>query len=187
MRYGTYRYRTFSEIFTEAGVFLDLWTESNYPKIIPEADNEYGADMTTIYYMLLATYANSPIASLDETQFVNQLFLTIFQYGPTWAKRLELQNKLRALTDEELVRGGKAFYNHAMNPSTAPVNDSTEALPKIDSQNVTSYIRNTMEGYDNLMGLLDDSITTDFLDKFKPLFNSWVMPDAPVCYCEEDE
>lgn len=187
MRYGVYRYRTFSEIFTELGVFLDIWTESSYPKIIPEADNEYGADMTTIYYMLLARFANSPIASCDETQFVNRLFLTIFQYAPTWAKRLELQGKLRSLSEDELLKGGKAFYNHALNPSTAPVNDSTEALPKIDDQNVTSYIKSKMEGYSILASLLETDVTKEFLDRFEVLFNPLVMPDFEVCYCEEDE
>ena len=187
MRYGVYRYRTFSEIFTEVGVFLDIWTESSYPKIIPEADNEYGADMTTIYYMLLARYANSPIASCDETQFVNRLFLTIFQYAPTWSKRLELQGKLRSLSDDELLKGGKAFYNHANNPSTAPVNDSTEALPKIDDQNVTSYLKSKMEGYSILASLLETDVTKEFLDRFEVLFNPLVMPDYEVCYCEEDE
>lgn len=186
MRYGIYRYRTFSEIFTELGVFLDLWTESKYPKILPEADSEYGADMTTIYYMLLARYANSPIASCDETQFVNRLFLTVFQYGPTWAKRLELQGKLRSLSEPELLKGGQAFYNHANNPSTAPVNDSTEALPKIDSQNVTSYVKSKMEGYSILASLLETDVTKEFLDKFEVLFNPLVMPDFEICYCEEE-
>ena len=185
MRYGTYRYRKFNEIFTELGVFLDLWTESSYPKILPSANNEYGADITTIYYMLLARYANSPIASCDETQFVNRLFLTIFQYGPTWAKRLELQGKLRNLSDDELLKGGKAFYNHANNPSTAPVNDSTEALPKIDDQNVTSYLKSKMEGYSILASLLETDVTKEFLDKFEVLFNPLVMPDYELHYIEE--
>lgn len=186
MRYGIYRYRTFSEIFTELGVFLDIWTESSYPKIIPESDNEYGADITTIYYMLLARYANSPIASCDETQFVNRLFLTIFQYAPTWAKRLELQAKLRGLSEDELLKGGKAFYNHANNPSTSPVNDSTEALRKIDDQNVTSYIKSKMEGYSILASLLETDVTKEFLDRFEILFNPLVMPDSEVLYCGEE-
>lgn len=187
MRYGTYRFRTFSEIFTEKAVFLELWNEAEYPKLLPEAENEYGADITTLYYMLLARYANSPIAYLDETQFVNDLFSIVFQYGPGWAKKLEVQSKLRALTDADLIKGGKAFYNHALNPSTAPVNDSTEALPKIDSQNVTSYVKTAMEGYSNLVALLDDDVTREFLDRFERLFNPWVMPEYSVCYCEEDE
>lgn len=186
MRYGTYRYRTFVEIFDNVNTFIDLYNESPIPKVLPVDQSEIGADITTIYYMLFARYANSPIASASEEQFVTKLFLTIFQYAPTWAKRLELQHKLRSLSDEDLLKGGKAFYNHAYNPSTAPVNDSTEALPKIDDQNVTSYLKSKMEGYSILASLLETDVTREFLDQFSVLFNPLVMPDYEVCYCEED-
>lgn len=187
MRYGTYRYRTFIEIFKDVDDFIELYNESKLPKVLPVSQSEIGADITTIYYMLFARYANSPIASASEEQFVTRLFLTIFQYAPTWAKRLELQNKLRNLTEDELLKGGKAFYNHANNPSTAPVNDSTEALPKIDDQNVTSYLKSKMEGYSILASLLETDVTREFLDQFSVLFNQLVMPDYPICYDTEEE
>ena len=185
MRYGTYRYRTFVEIFDNVNTFIELYNESPIPKVLPVAQSEIGADVTTLYYMLFARYANSPIASASEEQFVTKLFLTIFQYAPTWAKRLELQHKLRSLSDEDLLKGGKAFYNHANNPSTAPVNDSTEALPKIDDQNVTSYLKSKMEGYSILSTLLETDVTREFLDQFSDLFNKLVMPDYDVHYIDE--
>lgn len=188
MRYGTFRYRTFSQIMPSKEDFLSLWNESAYPKVLEESGNEYGADMTTIYYMLLSRYAHSPIASLDETQFVNKMFLLIFQHGKTLARKLEVQAKLKALTEEQLVKGGKAFYNHAMNPSTAPVTDTIEALGKIDSQNVTSYVKSVMEGYEQLLALIDDSVVDEFLSRFEVLFNPLVMPDYDLHYIvEEDE
>lgn len=187
MRYGTFRYRKFNEIFTNVNDFIEVYNDSNIPKVLPVEGSEYGADVTTLYYMLYARYANSPIASSDETQFVARLLLTIFQYAPTWSKRLELQNKLRNLTDEDLLKGGKAFYNHALNPSTAPVNDTTEALPKIDDQSVTSYLKSKMEGYSILASLLETDVTREFLDQFEVLFNPLVMPDNPICYCNEVE
>lgn len=186
MRYGTYRYRTYSEIFETVNDFIEQYNISTFPKILDVAGSEIGADITTIYYMLFARYANSPIASASEEQFVSRLFLTIFQYAPTWKKRLELQDKLRNLTEDEILKGGKAFYNHANNPSTAPVNDSTEALKKIDDQNVTSYLKSKMEGYSILTSLLETDVTREFLDQFSVLFNPLVMPDYEVCYCEED-
>lgn len=186
MRYGVYRYRKFNEIFETVDNFLELYNENGMPKLLPEANNEYGGDMTTIYYMLLARYGNSPIASSDESQFVNALFLRIFQYAPTWAKKLEVQGRLRALTEEEIKHGAKAIYNHASNPSTAPVTTSTETLGKIDSQSVTSYVKTTMEGYAVLTDLLRTDVTEAFLNRFSSLFNPFVMPDAEAIYCEEE-
>lgn len=187
MRYGVFRYRKFNEIFTNVNDFIEVYNDSPITKVLPIAGNDYGADATTLYYMLFARYANSPIASSSEEQFVARLMLTIFQYAPTWAKRLEVQNKLRALTDEDLLKGGKAFYNHALNPSTAPVNDTTEALPKIDDQSVTSYLKSKMEGYSMLATLLETDVTREFLDQFEVLFNPLVMPDRPICYCDTEE
>lgn len=185
MRYGVYRYRKFNEIFETVDDFLELYNDNGMPKILPVANNQYGGDITTIYHMLLARYGNSPIASSDESQFVNALFLRIFQYAPAWAKKLEVQGRLRALTEEELKAGGKAIYNHAENPSTGPVATSTQTLNKIDSQNVTSYLKTTMEGYAVLTDLLRTDVTEAFLDRFSSLFNPFAMPDAEVLYCEE--
>lgn len=187
MRYGVFRYRKFIEIFETVDDFLTVYNASPIPKVLPEAGNENGADATTLYYMLYARYANSPIASSSEEQFVARLMLTIFQYAPTWAKRLELQNKLRSLSDADLMKGGKAFYNHATNPSTLPPTDSTTALNKIDDQNVTSYLKSKMEGYSMLATLLETDVTREFLDQFEVLFNPLVMPDRPICYCDTEE
>lgn len=187
MRYGTYRYRTYSEIFENVNDFIEQYNMSAFPKVLDVSSNKLGADISTIYYMLFARYGQSPIASCSEEQFVSRLFLTIFQYAPTWKRKLELQDDLRNLTEEDLLKGGKAFYNHANNPSTAPVNDSTEALDKIDSQNVTSYLKSKMEGYSILASLLEIDVTKEFLDQFSILFNPLVMPDYELHYCEEDE
>lgn len=185
MRYGTYRYRTYSEIFSTLEDFLEVWDTSPMPKVLERSGDEFGADMTTLYYMLYARYAGSPIASSSEEQFVLKLFMTISQYGGEWKKKLELQGKLRALTDDELAKGSLAYYNHALNPSTAPINDSTEALPKIDSQNVTAYKKTKMEAISEQWSLLNSDQTKLFLDKFESLFNPLAMPDYDLHYIEE--
>lgn len=193
MRYGVYRYRTFSEIIPTLDDFVKMYKgeheeyprANKYPQTLPASGDIYGADATTVYYLLLSRFSESPIASLSEEMFINKLFATIFEHGGVWKKKLEMQNKLLNLSDDEIIKGGKAFYNHANNPSTAPVNDSTQALPKIDDQNVTSYIKSKMEGYSILTELLDSNVTREFIDKFKPLFNTLVMPDYELHYIEE--
>lgn len=61
---------------------------------------------TTLYYLLYARYGNTPIANYDEQQFKYKVFSVIFQYGPTWEKRLSVQGILRNLQLSDLVDDG---------------------------------------------------------------------------------
>lgn len=181
--YGGYRTRTFTEIFAE---------EENGPATYEYfasvlADTPFAAklaevDMELLFYMLYARYGNSHIAFSDENQFIFSLFSIAFQYGPTWSKRLHIQEQLRAIKDEDLVLGGHAIYNHAYNPSTEP---STEVLDYINEQNTTNYKKSKMEGYANLMALLDVDVSEEFLDKFRKLFIKVLAPDRPLLYTTE--
>lgn len=145
---------------------------------------------TTLYWLLLAEFANSTIANADENQFKNRLFATIFRYGPTWEKRLEVQDKIRALTDEEIARGAKQIINKAEHPGTEPSTSSLEELTFIHEQNVVNYKRDKLTGYSNLIALLETDVTAAFIDRFRPLFLKCVAPQHPVLYrneIEEDE
>ena len=77
--------------------------------------------ITKLFYLLYAKFGNSPIANLDETQFKYKLFSTVFMYGPAWEKRLDIQSKLRAISDADLVKGAKVIYNHAFRNTMIPL------------------------------------------------------------------
>ena len=62
------------------------------------------SELTMIYYLLYSRYGNNPYAADDLYRFKYNLFSTIFMYAPTWLKRLDIQNKLRNLTDDELEK-----------------------------------------------------------------------------------
>lgn len=115
----------------------------------PETGN-YDDDVTLLYYLLYARYGNNPIANRDVNQFKYKAFSIIFQYGPTWEKRLDIQKKLRELTAEELATGSKAIYNTALNPSTAPSTQATDELNYINQQNTTNYKKSKMDAYAQL-------------------------------------
>lgn len=181
--YGGYRTRTFAEIFAEdeeTGAtytyFKSVLDETPFAAKLADVDTEL------LFYMLYARYGNSHIAFSDENQFIFALFSTAFQYGPTWTKRLHIQEQLRAISDEELVIGGKAIYNHSYNPSTAPSTSTLEELTTINDQNTTNYKKSKMEGYANLMALLDTDVSEEFLTKFKKLFIKVLAPDRPLLY-----
>ena len=107
-------------------------------------------NVSTIFYLLYAKYGNNPIANRDVNQFKYKVFSIIFQYGPTWEKRLDIQTKLRELTADELATGSRAIYNTALNPSTAPSTSSLEELTYINQQNTTNYKKSKMDAYAQL-------------------------------------
>ena len=96
------RHKHFSQFWgNDVDAFLADCKASGIPLKISDDNTK------TLYWLLLAEFANSTIANADENQFKNRLNATIFRYGPTWEKRLEIQEKIRALTDDEIGTGVK--------------------------------------------------------------------------------
>lgn len=174
--YGNFRTRTLSNIFTTLESFKEDYISCGIPVTLSD-DN-----LTTLYYLLYARYGNSNIASSDENQFKYKLFSTIFMYGPAWQKRLDIQQKLVNLSDEEIVKGTTAIYNSALNPSTQPSTQTLEELNYINSQNTTKYKKSKIEGYATLYSLIETDVTEEFISKFKKLFITIVEPELPLWY-----
>lgn len=172
--YGTYRTRTFAEIFPSFEEFQKEYTASKLA-----IDMGEGLSLAQLYYMLYAHYGNSHISYSDEHQFKYYLYTIIFQYGPTAAKERYIQDKLRGLSDEELTLGGEAIYRHAYNPSTEP---SIELLSYVNDQNTTKYQKTQMEGYANLLSLLKRDVLDEFIHKFSRLFIRVAAADHPLLY-----
>lgn len=175
--YGAFRTRTFAQIFPSFEKF-----EEEYSNNKLKIEFNESLSLAQLYYMLYAHYGNSHISYTDETQFKYYLYSIIFQYGPSVIKERYLQDKLRNLSDEQLMIGGKAIYNHSYNPSAAPSTDYLEALPTINDQNTTNYKKSQMEGYAMLMSLLKKDVLDEFIHKFKRLFIKVAAPDYPLLY-----
>ena len=173
--YGNFRNPTFNDVYGDSTTFITAVKESKLSILDDQS-------LTTIYYLLYANYGNSVIASSDIEQFKYKVYSTIYMYGPTWAKRLEIQQKLRNLTEEEIITGSKAIYNHAYNPDTRPSTSTLEELLAINDQSTTNYKRSKLEAYNLLLDLLATDVTRDFIDKFKKLFLTVVEPERPLWY-----
>ena len=180
--YGSFRTRTFSQIWDNVDSFLADWKACGLYVSGLVTD----ANIKVLYYLLYAKYGNSHIASSDENRFKYNLFSIIFQAGPSWEKRLSIQSSLRALTDEQLLTGTKAIYNHAYNPSTEPSTDTPTELSYINEQNVTHHKKGVLDAYQILWDLVKFDVTEEFINKFKRLFLTIVMPEAPLLYEEEE-
>lgn len=173
--YGNFRQLKFTEVWGKYSEFeLDV---NNSPLRV--LDNKH---LEILYYLLYAQYGNSVVASSDIEQFKYKVYSTIYMYGPTWAKRLEVQEKLRNLSEEELTTGAKAIYNHAFNPDTKPSTSTLEELLAINDQNTTKYKKSKLEAYSILIELLKTDVSKEFINKFKKLFLTVVEPELPLWY-----
>lgn len=185
--YGNYRYRKFTQIWDSLDAFLVDYTECDDSiKLMSDAG------VKTLYYLLYGRYGNSTIASSDENQFKYKVFSTMFMYGPTWEKRLEIQKAVRELDLDSIMDGGKAVYNTALNPGQpvaggkgSPTGEGTntlEELTYINQQNTTRYKKSKVDAYGVLTNLLETDVTEEFIEKFKKLFLIVVQPEVPLWY-----
>ena len=193
LKYASGNYaRTFTEIFypedetkTSFDMFKEIFDNSGIPLKITEDS------LRTLFYLLYAAHGSDYIAGVDENQFKYGIQSRVFMYGPSWEKRLEIQDKLRALSLEEgeLFKGSEAIYNSASAPGTAKSNllNDEGKLGYLNGQNTTEYRKSKIEGYASLLSLLETDVTKEFLNKFKDLFQISAEPAYSPYFYEEEE
>lgn len=177
--YGSYRQKRFTDVYERVEDFLADYKDCGIPTTISDSSAQ------TLFYLLYGSYGNDVVASSDINRFKYKLFSIIFQYAPNWEKQLEIQNKLRGLTEEDIRLGSRQIYNTAQNPSTEPSTDTTDELQYINNQNVTKNQRGVLEGYATLLSLLRTDVTQEFLNRFRKLFLTIVQPEEPLLYITE--
>ena len=180
-----YSTKKFTEIYEDYDTFETEYRASGLNLTEITADN-----LEVIYYLLYAKYGNSPIANYDENQFKYKLFGIIWQYGPSWQKRLGIQSIIRSLQEPDILTGSKSIFNHAYNPGeiASEGTSSTTNQPElqyINDQNVTNYTKSKMDAYMQLWDLIDTDVTTEFINRFAKLFKQFVRPGTYL-YEEDD-
>jgi hypothetical protein len=182
MTFKTSQYNTvcFSDIYQDKAELIADFRDSGFPSVVSEES------LGIIYLLLYGRYANNPIANYDINQWKIKLFSIIYQHGPIWEKRLEIQEKLRKLDEKELLRGSKAINNSASNPDTAPGTASLEELAYINNQTTQQIIRSKLDVYMQLWDAIALDITDEFLGKFKSIFKVFVKPESVLLYGDSD-
>ena len=180
--YGNYRTRTLNDIYSK---YSEFEADFNMYKGIGLNPN-FTSQTTpqTIFYLLSGKYGNSHIANSDENQFKLKLFSTIFQFGPTWEKRLDIQSKLRGMNETDILTGSKQINDHAYNPSTEPSgpNVVNGEITSVNEQSKIKYTKSKVDAYASLYAMLETDVTEDFLGRFKRLFLTIVEPEYPLWY-----
>ena len=175
-----YETMTFNDVFQSEEQFInDIGSYKG--QLIDQEHMEF------TYLLLSARYGNSPIANRSVNQFKLKCWAVIFQYGPSWVKKLQIQEQLRSLNVDELREGSKATFNQAMNPEVAPGTGTDEELPYVNAQNVNKYRKGKVEAYAALAEVLRNDVTEEYISRFKPLFKNFVMPEQPLLFVEEGE
>lgn len=177
-----YNTKTFNEIFDNAADFkanYDLYqTAAGQLNLMDETD------CAITWQLLSAKYGNNPIANWSEDQFKLKIWQTMFQYGPTWVKKLDVQQILRGLTAEQIAQGDFSVYNTALAPDSAI---STDPTPYINQQNTSNRTKSPLKAYNELLILLENDVTEEYISKFKKLFLTVLETRDYIYVTEGDE
>lgn len=180
--FGNYWTKKFTDFYSTVDLFKEDYKSNGLPVKLNDTSIE------TLYYLLYARYGNSHIMNFDETQFKYKLFSIIFMYGPTWEKRLEIQDNLRNLTEDEIREGTSTINNFAQATGSSSTNTkTTKNLNGVNNQSRTMYEKDKLSAYNNLIGLLETDVTKEFIDKFKQLFLLVARPQEPLYYISEED
>ena len=136
-----YDTKLMTEVWSQASEFLNDYQNIGIPTTISNQN------ATTLYYLLYARYGNTPIANYDENQWKYKMFSIIFQYGPTWEKRLDIQNTLRGLQISDLVDNGSfhELFSHSASETSSKTgsDNNTRTLNTTEKNTGTSAVANT--------------------------------------------
>ena len=180
-----YNTKKFNEIFPDAASFKDNYDTFQATAGLTNILDD--TDVAITWQLLTAKYGSNPIANWSEDQFKIKVWQIMFQYGPTWVKRNDIQGELRALTADQIKAGEFNIYNTALNPATTPSDNDTTELNYINQQNTSRRQKSVLGAYNELMLLLDTDVTAEYIDRFKKLFMVVVDPANTFIYTTEGE
>lgn len=187
--YIPYKTLTFVELWPSVDEFLADFKSSPFYTTATGYQID-DTQLTLTFYLLFSRYGNSPIANNDVNQAKFKFFATIWQYGPIWQQKLQIQAKLRSLgldSTSPIFQGSRTLYNHAYHDETNPATDSGDYLPYIDDQNVTKYQKSILEGLASLNELLSANETDTYLRNFRKIFKIFVDTEDHTAYVTDDE
>lgn len=173
-------------------IFTDIWEEPS--EMITDFRNSYlnkalftDASLGILFTQLYAKHGSDHIRYSDAEQWKYAVFSIIYNEGMRWQVSRLKQDELEALTEDEILYGGKVVNNATQNPSTSDQDMAdTEGLPTIDVQNASINVMNKVVAFTGYLNSLKD-VTTEFINKFDKLFSVVVTNPGRVMYVTEEE
>ena len=173
---GFPQFYKFEELWESAEAFVNAYHAQSLPQELKDET------ITTLYYLLYGRYGSDCISGTNVHQWEYRFWGMVFQYGPAWEKRLQVQKRVRELSEDDLRDGDLSLNNLAYNPGTEPATTSTEVLQGIAQQNAGIKKRSILGGYSMLESLLATDVSEEFLAHFKDLFKPVLYSGIPYLY-----
>lgn len=179
-----YDTKLFNEIWDDSTEFkADYNTYETGIGNLNKVDDKY---VVLTWQLLASKFANTPIRSASVSQFKLAVFAIMASEAPTWARRLELQNSVRSLTEADLLAGETQINNRAENPDENPTTSTMDELTYINVQTATKQKRSKMQAYALLDSLLQDDLCETYVHRFNSLFKRVLVPAQYIYISEED-
>ena len=176
-----YNKKKLTDIWDSQKAFIEDCKNNDIPLKITEEN------CGVLYSMLYAKFGNSPIANYDVNQFKYKVYATIFKYGGEWERKVYIQDKLRELDENEILKANQTIINHAANPDVAPDTKQTDELAFVSDQNVSKQQLSKLNAYQFYMVALESDYHDEFLKKFEPFFSKFVDSSCEAVYCSDDD
>lgn len=183
-RFPLYNTGTFSQIFPTYASFKSCF------------DNDFGAYakdcipekyLNILYWLLYSRYCNNPTSSYSENVFKSQIVAITWQRGPTWVKKVQVQDSLRSLSEADLITGARTIFNRAVHPENQPGTNTDEELTYLNAQDVSKQRRSKLDAYSYLFDVLKNDVTEEFISAFAKLFSKYVSPTVTRIYENDSE
>ena len=179
-----YNTKTFTQIFPTFQSFKNTF-DNDFGRYAKDCITENS--LIALYWLLYSRYGESPIVNLSENIFKSKIVATTFQKGPTWERRLKLQQDLRELSEADLLKGARTLLNRALHPETEPGTNTDEELDYLNQQDVSKLTRSKLDAYSFLQDVLKTDVTEEFLESYRKLFSRFVSPTNTRIYVNDIE
>lgn len=174
--------KTFYEQYPNADKFVEMWNASPFNI---EAMSQQ--EIENLYYQLVSEYMMSHFAFIEPLQIDLQVAKTIYNYYPNLQKKLQLQQQIIQMTDQDLQDGNIAINSSMSNPDTDEISPSDASLPYTSQKSLQTRKYSKPDRYTRQYNLLVDGLYDVFIKRFKPLFITLIVGTNNMLSMNNDE
>ena len=173
-----YNSKTFNEVYESYDSFKASLEKygfdfSNFPETY----------LKLLFVMLTARYGDREVLGYSNMyRWEMKLQYVIYTYGSEWYTKLQIQDELLKLSDDDLKRSNVTIQNVADNPATSPDSSTIEELTYINKQITNATKRDKLSILLLKYRSIGSYANEEFLKKFENLFSRFLTGDKPIYY-----
>lgn len=163
--FACYRSKLFTDVYPDVNSFIQAQKSTGLIKISDDS-------LTSLYGLIYSQYGDRDVLADTDYQFNMQIASKIFKYGQAWETRVNIQNAITKLNEEDIREGTMVVTNSANTSGIRPTTPD-ELLNKIDAQGVNRYKKSKVEALESWKDTIETDVTTEFINRFEELFSAW--------------